>query len=199
MFRKFHNLLYSRFTIRSIISDKVFLSFDDGPEEGITEYVLDLLNRFHAKATFFCVGNNIEKHPHLYKRIIRSGHSVGNHTMSHLNGKKTPFFTYVNEIWRFRKQYHTKLLRPPYGSLSFSQLIFLKLLKYKIILWDVDSTDWYDLNANIFNVEDVIRQIHPGCIVLFHFRQKHESRTRIILPLILEYCRKMGYTYGVFR
>ena len=121
---------------------KVYLTFDDGPVPEVTSKVLDLLKKYNAKATFFCVGDNVRKHPDCYKSILEEGHSVGNHTMYHSNGLKTSRLDYENSINKCAELCNTKLFRPPYGRLTKNQLKDVKTKGYRIILWTVISFDY---------------------------------------------------------
>lgn len=184
-------------TTRIDTTEKViYLTFDDGPEPDITEFVLDQLKKYNAHATFFCCGCNIEKYPRLYDMLLKDDHKIASHTMNHIKGEEASLWMYLKEIKVFRQRYNTNLLRPPYGSLSRIQSLLLPLWGYKIILWSDDSTDWYH-NENI-DLEDIklkLQVVSSGSIVLFHFCQKHEHRTRIILPQFLEKLSAEGYRF----
>ena len=175
---------YCHYTIPS--SDAVYITFDDGPEPEITEFILDLLNQYGAKATFFCVGNNIQKNYHLYERIKSSGHSIGSHTMSHLRGVETPNSIYIKEIKDFTKQYKSRLFRPPYGQLSLAQLIYLIVGRYKVILWSLDTQDWVHDFTIINNVRETIQKLKAGDIILLHFSKQHAEKTIRILPILMD-------------
>ena len=120
---------------------KIFLTFDDGPNSEVTTRVLDILDKYNAKATFFCLGENVEKHPELYEKIIKKNHSVGNHTYSHINGWFTKNKKYFNDIDQANFLIKSNLFRPPFGKTTPSQIIVLKK-QYKIVLWDVMSMDY---------------------------------------------------------
>ena len=189
---KINIILDHVFFIHNLKSNSIYLTFDDGPEKGITEFVLKTLDDYHAKATFFCVGNNIIKNKDLFQEIKKKGHSFGCHTMSHMNGRETPILPYVKDAYHFHNKWRTNLFRPPYGSIGVCQSFLLRL-KYRIILWDVDSTDWYNSDSNNFNINYIVSKIHPGSIILFHFCALHQHRTKKILPLVLEYRSNQGY------
>ena len=121
--------------------DSVYLTFDDGPTPGVTTWVLDQLRQYDAKGTFFCLGKNVEKHPDLYRQIIDEGHSVGNHTYSHLKGWQTDNTEYYNDIQLANNLVSSTLFRPPYGSLRTSQIKYISE-DYNIVMWDVLSQDY---------------------------------------------------------
>lgn len=178
-------------------SKSVYLTFDDGPEPGITEFVLDNLKNYHIKATFFCLGDNIERNRDLFDQIVREGHSIGSHTISHLKGDEVSIKAYCNEVKSFIEKYHYKLFRPPHGVLTLIQLIKVSFLvgKSHIIMWTVDSTDWYHKPASDFDLISITNRIKPGSIILLHCCKKHEERTRIILPLLLEDLSNKNFTF----
>lgn len=190
---KLTELLKYRWCVNSFSdNNSIFLTFDDGPEPGITEFVLDTLASYKAKATFFCVGDNIEANKSLYERIIGEGHSLGSHTMSHLRGSTASNADYIKEADLFNEKFGTKLFRPPFGQLSLIQLIMLHKKGFKIVLWSCDTKDWKVGEYQENDVVTVLDSITPGDIVLMHFSKKHEARTTYILPLILEKIYKKG-------
>lgn len=172
----------------------IYLTFDDGPEPDITEFILKILEQYNAKATFFCVGNNIQKNPLLYQRIWENGHQLGNHTMSHLNGKETNSWIYIKNVSRFSELYGTHLFRPPWGALDIVECFILSL-KYRIVLWDVDSTDWMTERGEQYELEELVEKTKNGSIVLFHFSQEHQNRTKLILPAYMEVMSKQGFRF----
>lgn len=190
---KFTEILKRKWCVNSFSdSNGVFLTFDDGPDPNITEFVLDTLASYKAKATFFCVGDSIEANKSLYDRIIREGHSVGSHTMSHLRGSTASNVDYIEEVDLFNERFGTTLFRPPFGQLSLIQLLMLRKKGFKIILWSCDTKDWETGVYQEKEVSAVLSSISPGDIVLMHFSKKHESRTMYILPMILEEVYKKG-------
>jgi peptidoglycan-N-acetylglucosamine deacetylase len=171
--------------------DSVFLTFDDGPVPWVTEFVLDILKSYQAKATFFCVGENLRKNQWLLKKILNDGHTVGNHTQHHLNGWKTRDLTYLNDINlcdQLLDQYigsnRKKLFRPPYGRISYSQIKMLK--DYEIIMWSILSGDFdhtINLDSQIIRLNNIIS---PGSIIVFHDSLKAKNNLQILLPKVLE-------------
>lgn len=191
----FVNKLLHLFEITKVKTSKkvVYLTFDDGPEEGITEFILEELSKYRFSATFFCRGDNALKYPNLVDSIKKSGHSIGNHGYSHLHGFKTDANSYIKDLKKADDILSTRLLRPPYGVLKFSQFIRL-YRKFKIIHWSTLSYDW---NIEGFDVEEsfasLVQNTKPGSIVLLHFCNKHSSNTRQILPLYCEWLYSNGW------
>ena len=173
----------------------VYITFDDGPNPNTTPFVLEQLDKYGAKATFFCVGNNITKHPSMYEELLRHGHATGNHTFNHLNGWKTDNETYQDNIALAKKYIDSNLFRPPYGMMRSSQ--FKTLMKsgpaWKTIMWDVLSGDFDQKLTGQQCVKNVLGNIRPGSIVLLHDSEKAWPRMSYALPLILEYCRNQNW------
>lgn len=172
----------------------IYLTFDDGPEPGITEFILDELKKYNAKAIFFCKGENCIKYPELYKRIIEEGHSVANHTFSHINGWNTPHKDYIKDVEKCEESTKSHLFRPPWGKLTFKQYWRLSK-KYRIVLWDIASGD---TGLAHFNLEESLQSLKMntcnGKIVLFHFCKRHENETKQILPLYLQFLNEINLT-----
>ncbi|WP_207496252.1 polysaccharide deacetylase family protein [Aridibaculum aurantiacum] len=173
--------------------NEVFLTFDDGPHPTITPFVLDELKKYEMKATFFCIGKNVRKHPGIYKRIIEEGHRVGNHTMGHLNGWKTGDAVYLNDVLVAREFIDSNLFRPPYGRISKFQVKQL-LPVFNIIMWDVISGD-FDISISAERcLQNVILNVQPSSIVVFHDSEKAFPRLETALPKTLEYLKDKGWT-----
>lgn len=172
----------------------IYLTFDDGPEPIVTEYILDLLDRYNAKATFFCCGNNVLKYNSQYVEIVNRGHSIGGHTMSHLKGNEVSTIKYIKEVLLFKRLFKTRLFRPPFMSLSILGCLILPLF-VKIVLWDVDSEDWCKDKGNHYDVYEMVKLTRPGSIILFHFSKEHKDRTLLILPKFLKIMSKYGYVF----
>lgn len=173
----------------------LYLTFDDGPIPGLTEWVLDTLNDRGIKATFFCVGENIKKHPHIFERIKREGHSVGNHTQNHIKGFKHSAADYMKNVESCEAFTGTKLFRPPYGQLKISQYKQLLTKGYKIVLWDVISYDYENITPEscFLNVK---RNAAYGSIILFHDNMKAESKIKYALPRTLDHFLKLNYKFA---
>ncbi len=173
---------------------EIYLTFDDGPIPDVTPWVLDTLRQFQAKATFFCVGDNVRKYPEIFDRVIDEGHSVGNHTLNHLSGWATENISYFHNIRHCARMVHSGLFRPPYGKMKPSQVQFLQR-HYRIIMWDVLSGD-FDRNLRPEDCfQNVIHNAGPGSIVVFHDSLKARTNLEFALPRVLEYFDSMGYTF----
>lgn len=173
---------------------EIYLSFDDGPIPEVTPWILEQLEQFHAKASFFCVGQNIERHPEIFAQIIRAGHTVGSHSFNHLSGWGTDNLEYILNVRKGARACGSNLYRPPYGRLKPSQTRILKH-HYKIIMWDVLSGDFDpDLSAEAC-YQNVIRNTLPGSIVVFHDSIKSKTKLKFVLPKVLEYFSEKGYNF----
>lgn len=160
----------------------VYLTFDDGPEPGITEFVLNELEKYDFCGTFFCRGDNAKKYPSLLKQITNKGHAIGNHTYSHLNSFHTSKQFYIEDVEKADKVLHTKLFRPPWGSITLSSFLALGK-KYRIVYWSLVSGDAQDANFQKNQLMNRLKSnTKAGDIVLFHFSCEHENRTRQLLP-----------------
>jgi peptidoglycan/xylan/chitin deacetylase (PgdA/CDA1 family) len=177
------------------VGKELFLTFDDGPHPEITPAVLDLLKKIDAKATFFCVGENVEKYPEVYKEILRNGHSIGNHTFNHLNGIKTKTEEYIANIEQCSLSVYSKLFRPPYGMLKRSQVKQLSS-NYTVVMWDTLSGD-YDLKTS---EEECWRNVRDhaksGSIVVFHDSEKAKKNMFYALTKTLEYFSELGFSFS---
>jgi len=175
----------------------LYLTFDDGPTPKITNWTLNKLKEYNAKATFFCIGKNIAEHPSIYQKIINHNHSIGNHTNNHLNGFKTETEFYLKNI-DFPKNnppQTSKLFRPPYGKLKLSQSKKIRKKGYKIIMWDVLSADFDTTITPKDCLENVIKNTQNGSIIVFHDSIKSQEKLQYVLPKILEYYSKKGYCF----
>jgi peptidoglycan/xylan/chitin deacetylase (PgdA/CDA1 family) len=176
----------------------VYLTFDDGPHESATGFVLDQLKQFNAKATFFCIGKNVKDHPAVYQRIIDEGHSIGNHTYNHVNGWKVSDDIYIDEIQQANEVIKSNLFRPPYGRIKRSQIKKLATCnpQPQIIMWDVLSGD-FDTNVTPEAcLGYVLYHTKPGSIIVFHDSTKALERLQYALPKMLAHFTKEGYTFS---
>ena len=191
------------------IENKIYLTFDDGPTPEITEWVLEELKKYNAKATFFCIGSNIEKYPEIFEKVIDGVHSIGNHTYNHLNGWKTSTEKYLentklceDSILNLKSKIGNlqyKLFRPPYGKIKLSQSKKLRQLGYKIIMWDVLSAD-YDASISPKKcLENVLENVTTGSIIVFHDSVKAFPNLEYTLPKTLEYLKEKGFVFDVIR
>lgn len=175
-------------------SDKtVFLTFDDGPEDGITEFVISCLDEYGFKATFFCKGENALNNKGLYDLLTESGQSIGNHTFSHINGFESDTKAYLSDVKKADQVLNTHLFRPPWGSVTLSQFVRLRM-RYRIVYWSLMSGDTLfdklDVNTNL---ERLKKSTRKGDVVLFHCCKKHEKETRLILPSYLDWLYENGF------
>lgn len=175
--------------------DEIALTFDDGPIPEVTEFVLDVLKSYQIPATFFCVGNNIIKHKKNFERIIKEGHSIGNHTFSHLNGWKHSNPTYFQDIEKFEAIYSTPLFRPPYGKIKKSQYKELLKRNYKIVFWSIISYDYHSSMTLQKCWKLLENQTTGGQIVLFHDSIKSFRLISTILPQYIEFCHKLNLNF----
>ena len=176
--------------------NKIYLTFDDGPIPGITEWVLDVLNEHQIKATFFCIGDNVIKYPAIYQRILDEGHAVGNHTQNHLNGWKIEDKDYFRNVDACADMVNSKLFRPPYGRIRKSQLTTLKK-EYSIIMWDVLSGDFDHKTSPEKCLSNVIKNTKSGSILVFHDSIKASENLKYALPKAIEVLLGKGFVIDV--
>jgi peptidoglycan-N-acetylglucosamine deacetylase len=174
----------------------IYLTFDDGPINLVTPFVLDELIKYNAKATFFCIGDNIRKHPDVFKRLIAEGHSIGNHTYNHLSGWKTDNQIYFDNILKSETLIpgESNLFRPPYGRISRSQIKYLKEF-YKIIMWDVLSGDFQKSLNPEKCLKGCISKTESGTIIVFHDSIKAFPVLSKVLPSYLDHFHKRGFIF----
>ncbi len=192
-------LIYRSCIWRKSTEDRVlYLSFDDGPHPEATPFVLEQLANFNAKASFFCIGKNVQLYPDIYNEIIAAGHVEGNHTQNHMNGWKNTTDHYITDIQEATKSIHSNLFRPPYGRISFAQIKALRSnpsLPQDIIMWDVLSGD-FDTTINGEQcAQNVIQHAGPGSIIVFHDSAKAIDRLRVALPKVLSHFSELGYQF----
>ena len=193
----FHNFMWDV----SNQKKTVYLTFDDGPIPEVTPWVLEELRKYDVKATFFCIGDNIDKHPELFKKLITEGHCIGNHTFNHLNGWKTPKKSYVENVKKCEEIIYlnskapaqSKIFRPPYGKITSSQSKAIRKLGYKIIMWDVLSAD-FDINISKEEcLNNILSNIESGSIIVFHDSTKAFKNLEFVLPKTLEYLKNNNF------
>lgn len=192
--------LYKDFVWHKNRKEKVlYLTFDDGPHEIATPFVLQQLQQYNAKATFFCLGKNVAKHVNIYQSIIQQHHSVGNHTYHHCNGWQTINEDYLADIKKAASIIPTKLFRPPYGRIKKSQskqfFTDAYLKQYNIIMWDVLSGDFDNDISKEKCLQNVMKYATNGSIIVFHDSEKAFSKMQFALPKVLAYFSERGFIF----
>jgi peptidoglycan-N-acetylglucosamine deacetylase len=176
----------------------MYLTFDDGPIPEVTPWVLETLKKFNAKATFFCVGDNVKQHPSVFQQVLAEGHAIGNHTFSHMNGWSSDNIPYFHDVRHCAKLVKSSLFRPPYGRLTPKQTQFLTR-HYDIVMWDVLSGD-FDQNISKEDcLKNVVSAAKRGSIIVFHDSLKAAERMMYALPRVLEYFSAKGYRFENLR
>lgn len=178
-------------------SNKIYITFDDGPIPIVTDFVINTLKMYEASATFFCIGDNIRKHPDVFKRLKDEGHRVGNHTFNHLRGWATDDREYLQNVARCQDLVQSNLLRPPYGRIKKSQISLIKdaYPDMNIIMWDVLSGDFDQKLSPEKCLENVIKHTRPGAIIVFHDSLKAFERLEYVLPRALKFWKSKGYIF----
>ena len=178
---------------------EIFLTFDDGPIPGLTNYILNILDDFDSKATFFCVGDNIKKHNEICKSVVKRGHAIGNHTFNHLKGWSTKNQDYLMNIEKcqayisqYQQPLQKPLFRPPHGQITLSQIKALTD-KYNIIMWDVLAYDFEGSHSSEISLQKTINKTKPGSIVVFHDNYKAEEKLKCMLPKFLQHFKERGF------
>lgn len=191
--------IYPSLEWRGNAADKtIYLTFDDGPHPVATAFVVDILKQYQIKATFFCIGKNVQRYPEIYKRILTEGHQIGNHTQDHRNGWKTSKEDYLNNIFTAAQLIDTNLFRPPYGRITRAQIKAVKQqFAYRIIMWDVLSGDFDTALTPEQCWQQVKSATRPGSIIVFHDSEKAWPRLQVALPKTIEYFLEKGYRFGL--
>lgn len=192
--------LYPSFIWNINTNEKIlYLTFDDGPHHEATPFVLNELKKFNALATFFCIGKNVADHPDLYNRILKEGHSVGNHTYNHYNGWRVKNDVYLKDVLAASHYIDSSLFRPPYGKITTFQAKQLppvmKGAKVKVIMWDVVSGDFDEKVSKEQCLQNVIFYSKQGSIIVFHDSEKTFSKIEYVLPRVLDFFSKKGYRF----
>lgn len=196
--------LFPNYVWEFSLNEKViYLTFDDGPTPEITQWTLDVLEKYNAKATFFCIGENVQKHPSIFKSILKKGHSIGNHTQNHLRGWETSTDTYIKNTTKaqdiinnqIKHNNSLKLFRPPYGQITPKQGKQLRALGYKIIMWTCVAFDWDNKVTPKQCLKNIISKTKKGNIVVFHDSVKASKNMQYALPKVLEHFSKKGYSF----
>lgn len=189
------DLLFCRFTWKMPDADSVYITFDDGPHPTATPYVLDELDKYGAKASFFCIGNNVKNNDAIYRDIINRGHTIGNHTHNHLNGWFTKTDNYIQNISKASEYINSIIFRPPYGKIKRGQAnrLLHKNPSWKVYMWDILSGDFDTGITPEQCLKNVIENIEPGSIIVFHDSEKAWARMSYALPGVLEYCKERNW------
>ena len=173
----------------------VYLTFDDGPIPEVTPWVLDTLDHYGVKATFFCVGENVQRNPELFQELLRRGHSVGNHTMNHMQGAKVSAKVYLHNVFQANELIHSSLFRPPHGLLRWAQSKVLRS-RFAIIMYDLVSHDYSRKLTGEQVFENVKHFARNGSIIVFHDSLKAEKNMKYALPRSIEWLRNEGYEFA---
>ena len=184
---------------------ELYLTFDDGPTPEITNWTLDILDQYNAKATFFCIGANAERYPSIFNRILNKQHTIGNHTQNHVKGWSTTTQNYLNNVKKadttinrlLANQNRSKvsLFRPPYGQIKPQQSRKIRALGYNIIMWDVLSFDWERNISEKECLEHIISNSGPGSIIVFHDSVKASKNMKYALPKVLAFFSNKGFVF----
>ncbi len=176
---------------------EVFLTFDDGPVPEVTPLVLSILKKYNVKATFFCVGENVDKHPEVFDLLLKDGHAIGNHTYHHVKAWKTDINSYLSEVEQCNQLVKSNLFRPPHGQITRKISKILRK-EYRIIMWSALSGDYDKKLSKDQCLANAVNNTRPGSVIVFHDSMKARERMEYALPLYIEYCMKNGYTFGKF-
>lgn len=193
----FYRMLFPETIWRLPCKEKtIYLTFDDGPVPEITPWVLNLLDYYDVKATFFCVGENVARNTELYAEILKRGHHTGNHTMNHIQGMKYSIKDYVRNVDAVNELIRSALFRPPHGHMCFGQAHELRQ-KYKIIMWDVVTRDYSKKLSGEQVFKNVKKYTRNGSIIVFHDSLKGQKNLRYALPKSIEWIKSQGYAFGL--
>jgi peptidoglycan/xylan/chitin deacetylase (PgdA/CDA1 family) len=181
---------------KSSSSKVIYITFDDGPVPEVTPLVLDLLDEYNLKATFFCVGENVEKYPEIYAEVLKRGHKTGNHTFNHLKGISVSTDEYIANVEKAAKSIDSKLFRPPYGRINYKQKKAIRL-GYEIVMWDLLTHDYNKNLSTVSILQNIKHYSRNGSLVVFHDSIKAERNMLAVLPLAIEYWNSKGYSFDV--
>ena len=187
--------LFPRFTWSKAADRQIYLTFDDGPTPEITDFVLECLSEYEAKATFFCIGKNVVENPRIIQRIQAGGHSIGNHTMNHSNAWKMDYTAYKADVIKCEEVFNELQIksigfRPPYGRITRKMYREMD----RVILWNVLTGDYNATLSSSEIIESVLPLLKPGAIVVMHDSVKAFPRLQAVLPAILRYCKEQNFT-----
>jgi peptidoglycan-N-acetylglucosamine deacetylase len=174
----------------------IYLTFDDGPVPEVTPQVLDILDDYNVSATFFCVGDNVQKYQDVYDEVLKRGHKTANHTFNHLKGFSVSTKDYVANVLKASEYINSRLFRPPYGRITYRQKKLLQP-KFEIIMWDLVTHDYNRKLSPDTILNNVKRFSRNGSIIVFHDSIKAKENILTVLPLAIEYLKGEGYSFGV--
>jgi peptidoglycan/xylan/chitin deacetylase (PgdA/CDA1 family) len=191
--------IWDFFLVPSSSNKLIYLTFDDGPTIEVTDWILSQLDKVNAKATFFCVGENVKNLPNIYKTYLKKGHAVGNHTMNHLKGFNTDNDTYIDNILKAAAHINSLLFRPPYGKCSPNQFKLIKGLGFKTVFWshltyDFDSSLTSNKRIKVFK-----KNLKSGSIIVFHDSLKAYPQLKTDLPIILNYLKQENFNFEIIK
>ena len=171
----------------------VYLTFDDGPIPDVTPRVLEILDHYKVKATFFMVGDNVRKYPDVFDLVKKAGHRLGNHSFNHIGGMRHGIRSYINNFDKANQYIHTDLVRPPYGWMKWEQYYFLRQ-HYKLVMWDVVTRDYSKHLTAEQVIRNVMRYTRPGSIITFHDSLRSADKLWTALPKSIEWLKSQGYS-----
>jgi peptidoglycan/xylan/chitin deacetylase (PgdA/CDA1 family) len=191
-------MIYPKGLVWRIPTDKpeIFLTFDDGPIPEVTPLVLNILKKYNVKATFFCVGENVQKYPVVFNSLISDGHAIGNHTFHHVKAWKTSYTSYIAEVEQSNMLIKSRLFRPPHGQITWKLARKLKK-EYRIIMWSVLTGDYDKKLSGEQCLANAIKYTSSGAVIVFHDSIKARERLEFALPKYIEYCLAKGYSFGI--
>jgi len=175
--------------------NRIYLTFDDGPTPELLPFILETLDKYNVRATFFCVGENIRKCPQLFDELLAK-HTVGNHTFNHMNGWKNANYTYYKNVKKFDEVYRSPLFRPPYGRIKRTQAKHISK-QYKIIMWDVLSYDYSRTTSPKKCLANVVKNVKSGSVIVFHDNKKAQKNVIYALPRAIEHLLRKGFIFDV--
>lgn len=171
----------------------IYLTFDDGPDPETTPWLLDTLDKFNAKATFFCLGENVKKHPDLFEKIRSKGHAIGNHGMYHFDGLKTSNDQYLQSVSDAASLIHSSLFRPAYGRIKKSQFKAVKQQGFKVVFWSLMTYDFDHTLSSEKRLQVIRAKTKPGSVLVFHDSKKAFPQLSSELPILLEEWMSKGF------
>lgn len=192
---KFIQNLFPNFYWKAPTNEKIlYLTFDDGPIPEVTPWVLEQLESYNAKGTFFCVGDNVKKHSNVFQQVLNQGHAIGNHTNNHMSGWSSDNIQYFHNVRNCARLVQSDLFRPPYGRLKPKQAQFLQR-HYKIIMWDILSGDFDPAISKDQCLFNVVSKAKGGSIIVFHDSVKSFEKLQYVLPKVLQHFQEQGYEF----